>query len=230
MIRVSFPHTLLLAPRSRTLITIKRHPSQYAAPCHGRRERNYVNNSKQPEEGDVWAVLDRQWWLRWQRYTGCDEGSPPSKDAAENPQSSRTVGSDNDGIREEGRRSSPEFAGNGNGSGQDSGVPLRERGEGVRGVGNSGVNPGGGSGDHGVGVGQEGIGVVRDGSEVGSAVESDREGMRDDDSRDVTLMPPNVNGKKSGGEGIERGGESAADPLVEADRAAGTLDKGEMVS
>lgn len=29
----------------------------------------------QPGEDDVWAVLDRQWWLRWQKYTGCDEAA-----------------------------------------------------------------------------------------------------------------------------------------------------------
>lgn len=39
--------------------------------------------TKQRAAGDVWAVLDRQWWLRWQCYTGCDEsaGACDPKDA-----------------------------------------------------------------------------------------------------------------------------------------------------
>ncbi|CAN0121574.1 unnamed protein product, partial [Hapterophycus canaliculatus] len=33
--------------------------------------------------GDVWAVLDKKWWQRWQLYTGCHEvalqaGDPPA--------------------------------------------------------------------------------------------------------------------------------------------------------
>lgn len=29
----------------------------------------------------MWAVVDRQWWLRWQRFTGCEEGADAGGDA-----------------------------------------------------------------------------------------------------------------------------------------------------
>ena len=28
----------------------------------------------------MWAVVDRQWWLRWQRFTGCEEGAAAGED------------------------------------------------------------------------------------------------------------------------------------------------------
>ncbi|CAM9729434.1 unnamed protein product, partial [Laminaria digitata] len=39
---------------------------------------------EKPREGDVWAVVDRQWWLRWQRFTGCEEGATSGEAAKDN--------------------------------------------------------------------------------------------------------------------------------------------------